>query len=69
MAFKNFFQIRKWREYCRRFTDLIAYESKWFLLPFLIMVGKGKRGAEGEVPRKLLRPNLSMLMKRPFLPC
>ena len=42
MVFEYFFQIRKWRKYYRRFTDIIVSEGKWFLLALLITVGKRK---------------------------
>ena len=49
-----------------RFTDVIASEGKWLLLPFLITVGIGKRGAEGKAQENLVDQAYSMLRKRPF---
>ena len=49
------------------FADIIAFKGKLFLLPFLIMVGKGRRGAGGEALRKVLRPNLFHVRETPFL--
>ena len=37
------------------------------LLPFLITVGTGKRGARGEAPRKCLRPSLFHFREIPVL--
>ena len=65
MAFECFFQILNWRQYCGRFTDIIPSEYNWFLLPFLITVGKGKRAAEGEAPRKFLTYQTHSAVKRP----
>ena len=63
MAFANFFQIRKCRKYCRGITDIIASKGKLFLLPCLMTVGKGKRGAWDPAPRKFFQSSLFHVRK------
>ena len=63
-----FFQIRKRRKYCGRFTDIVALKTYDFYLLFLFFTMAGEeKGAGGKAGNNFSESHLFLLFEMPVL--